>query len=167
MSMKKLLFLFSFLAIASLMANAQLQYHFEDTSHTDFYCDGVSLNLFSFGGAPLTYVDGYHDFTSVCGFGFNTPQVGFKATIPLLNGDWIHGTSAVTSDLTDQVFGQLCSLVLANNLKPFGDNGRWEFYSDCNANGGGWFVTNFGFAGHGLPGTSSPVQPGPQHVAAR
>ena len=146
--MKKMLLVLALVAFACLTAGAQtVNYTFQDTGHNN-YCDGVHLTTF---GAVPTYVVGYHDFIDGCGYGFNTPQTGFKATISGLNGDWAKGPGQGTADASfDYFYGYIgCELSLFNNIKPTGNNGRWEYYYSCN--GSTLYILNEGFVRQGLP----------------
>jgi hypothetical protein len=129
-------------------------YSYEDTAHGDSYCDGVNINTF---GATLTYVDGYHDYVTNCGFSSNTPTVGVKFSLSTLNNDWFSGGGAALTDLSS------CALTYAVNLHPRGNTGRWEIYADCNANGGGWFVLNYGYLGQGI--LTRPQHQGPVRLS--
>jgi hypothetical protein len=168
--MKKMLLVVTLVAFACLTAGAQItrSYTFQDTAHNN-YCDGIHLTTF---GVVPTYVVGYHDFIDGCGFGFNTPQTGFKAAISLQNNDWARGGGQGTSDASlDYLNGGYigCELSLFNNIKATGNNGRWEYYYSCN--GSTLYVLNEGFLRQGLPpakvglGKSSNVSIGSKTVA--
>ena len=146
--MKKMLLVLTLVAFACLTAGAQtVNYTFQDTGHNN-YCDGIHLTTF---GAVPTYVVGYHDFIGGCGLSQNPAQTGFKATISPLNGDWARGGGQGTADPSwNYFYGYTgCILSLFNNIKPTGNNGRWEYYFSCN--GSTLYVLNEGFLRQGLP----------------
>jgi hypothetical protein len=160
--MKKILLVLAMLAIASLMANAtNYQYSFETTAHGD-YCDGININTFQFGSSTSnSYVDGYHDYVTNCGRSANQPTLGFKFSLSALNGDWFRGAGVALSDLANA--GSGCAIEWADSLHPTGNTGRWEIYEDCNANGGGWFVLNYGYLAQGI--ATRPQHQGPVRFA--
>jgi hypothetical protein len=161
--MKKILLVLAMVAVASLMAHAtNYQYSYEDTAHND-YCDGININTFEFGSSTTnSYVDGYHDYVTNCGFSANQPTLGFKFSLSALNGDWFRGGGVELSDIVGAPSG--CVAVYVASLHPTGNTGRWELYEDCNANGGGWFVLNFGYLAQGL--ATSQQHQGPVRLSS-
>jgi len=152
--MKKMLLLFGLVVVFGTFASAQTgSWFFYSSSGTEIYCNW-EVFLTNSGGV----VAGYDNLTTYCGAYYNSPAIGFDASVPA--GPEAHGKGAVYGDgIYDALYEEYSGLqwtvftkFTANKLNHYGRPvGAYGWEGVAGSEGGYFLGDNYGFLGAGAP----------------
>lgn len=151
--MKKILLVLAVIALGTL-ASAQT-FSFWSSAGTLEYCN---FNVITYNSGGV--VAGYDDVTTACFFAFNSPIVGFDATVPnagpsaygkgIIVGDAIYDASA--DAFTGEQWTVFQSLTPSKKNKKTGIfQGKYGWEGVAGTLYGSYFGDNYGYIGAGYP----------------